>query len=412
MCGDAVSAARSPATKCAVQSIITNRFTTSNRVGQLRAGGDCRLPLRALYSDPHRPWGLWAGLGKRVVEDFRQIIARDQAKAPFFVGVDLGGTNIKVGVVDDEGRTLLKRKQPTNSPAGPEDGARRMGQAVCDALAELGLKPDDVPRVGLGSPGTMDVPAGMLLEPHNLQGWFDFPIRDRVAEHSGFPVSFANDANAAAFGEYWVGAGSDYTSMVMLTLGTGIGCGIIIDDLLIDGENSHGAECGHIIIDLDDDARVCGCGQPGHLEAYCSAPHVVRRTEETLAGGRASTLRARIAAGQTLTPLMLAEEAESGDAVSREIVLETARFLGIGIVTLLHTIDPAGVVLGGAMTFGRNEAPLGRAFRERIEEEIRRRAFPVIAERIKLDYASLGGDAGYIGAAGIARRDWRKLANA
>ena len=197
-------------------------------------------------------------------------------------------------------------------------------------------------------------------------------------------------------------------SMVMLTLGTGIGCGIIIGDLSIEGENSHGAECGHIIIDTGPDARMCGCGQPGHLEAYCSALHVVNRTEEALAAGRESSLSPRMAAGEELTPELLAQEAATGDALARDIIFDTARYLGVGAVTLLHTIDPTGIVLGGGMTFGRNETELGREFMEEFRTEVRQRAFPVIAERVMIDYASLGGDAGYVGAAGIARLHWRR----
>lgn len=340
--------------------------------------------------------------------DASQFIKASDAQAPLFAGVDLGGTNLKIGVVDDLGRTLSWLTDPTDAEKGPEDGARRMSDALLKAIAQAGISPSDVAQVGLGSPGTMDVPAGMLIRPHNLPGWFDFPIRDRLSQHCGRPVTFTNDANAAAYGEFWIGAGSSMHSMVMFTLGTGIGCGIIVGDLSIEGENSHGAECGHIIIDIDENARVCGCGQPGHLEAYCSAPHVVSRTEEALAAGGGSSLSPRIAAGEELTPELLAQEASQGDELSRKIVFDTARYLGVGAVTLLHTIDPSGIVLGGGMTFGRNETPLGREFMEEFRNEVRKRAFPVVAERVMIDYASLGGDAGYIGAAGIARLQWRR----
>jgi len=249
----------------------------------------------------------------------------------------------------------------------------------------------------------MDIPAGMLIEPVNLKGWDNFPIRDRVSRHAGLPVAFANDAAAAAYGEYWIGAGRAFHSLVLFTLGTGIGCGIIIGDLSIDGENSHGAECGHIIINSADDARVCGCGQPGHLEAYASATAVIKQTRQTLDAGRSSTLAVRLAEGEELSPKLLAVEAEAGDELSLEIIFDVARYMGIGIVNLLHTIDPNGVLLGGAMTFGGNDTELGRRFLDRIKQEVNRRAFAVLAERISIDFATLGGDAGYLGAAGIAR---------
>lgn len=333
----------------------------------------------------------------------RQQIPVTEASPPYYFGVDLGGTNIKIGLVDDLGRTIAWRSIPTDSARGPDDGARRMAVTMRELANEVGLTLADVPQVGLGSPGTMDVPAGMLLEPHNLPGWFNFPIRDCLSQHCGRPVTFVNDANAAAYGEYWVGSGRELSSMVLFTLGTGVGCGVIIGELLIEGENSHGAECGHIIIDYRDDARMCGCGQRGHLEAYASATGVIRRTEEVLAAGRPTSLRARIAAGEAVTPKLLAEEAEAEDELALELILETARYVGIGAVTLMHTIDPSGVVLGGAMTFGGHATALGRRFLDCVRQEVRTRAFPVLAERVTIDYASLGGDAGYLGAAGVAR---------
>lgn len=335
----------------------------------------------------------------------RHFLSKHEAKPPFFVGVDLGGTNIKMGVVDDLGRTLSWLTLPTLVEQGGEDASRRMGQAVCQVIKDAGLSRDDVARVGLGSPGTMDIPAGKLVVPANLKGWEHFPLRDRVAHHSGFPVTFANDATAAAYGEFWIGSGKDFHSMVLLTLGTGIGCGIIIGDLLLDGEHSHGGEFGHTIIDCDDDARVCACGRRGHLEAYASATAVTRRTQEQLDAGRPSTLHERIAQGAELTPLLVAQEGQRGDALSKEIIFDTAKYLGIGMVNLMHTIDPSGILVGGAMTFGGHDSQLGREFLARVKQEVKQRAYAVPAENTVIDFATLGGDAGYIGSAGIARAD-------
>ena len=338
----------------------------------------------------------------------RRFITKAEATAPFFVGVDLGGTNIKVGVVDDQGRPLSWLSVPTEVERGPEDGTRRMGAAVLEAIGQAGLKKKDIDFVGLGTPGTMDIPAGMLLTPGNLPGWWNFPIRDRLAEHTGLPVAFANDAGAAAYGEFWVGSGKVHHSMVLFTLGTGIGGGIIIGDLSIDGENSAGAELGHIIIDYNNDARHCTCGKQGHLEAYASAGGVVERAREALATGGTSSLARRLAGGEELTPLAVAEEASRGDALAHHVVMETARYLGIGAVSVMHTIDPNMVVFGGAMDFGGHETELGRAFLERIRREVRERALPVLAEKTVIDFAALGGDAGYIGAAGVARLAYRR----
>jgi glucokinase len=337
-----------------------------------------------------------------------ELITKSQADPPYFVGVDLGGTNIKVGLVDERGRPLAKLSIPTDVPRGPDDAAARMGKAVLDVIAKADITPKNVAHVGLGSPGTMDVPAGMLLEPPNLRGWENFPIRDRVSEACGLPVAFANDANAAAYGEFWVGSGRAFHSMVLLTLGTGVGGGIIIGDHSVDGEHSHGSECGHIIIDHHDDARMCNCGHTGHLEAYASATAVVKRASDLLDARRDTSIHRRLDAGEELSTLMLAEEAASGDAFSMELIVEAARYLGVGVTSLMHTIDPDGVVLGGAMTFGGHESPVGRRFLERVREEVRKRTFPVLREKTIVDFASLGSDAGYIGAAGIGRLANRK----
>jgi len=338
----------------------------------------------------------------------RKIVPKADATPPFYVGVDLGGTNIKLGVVDDLGQSLSALSIRTQPEKGPEDAIKRMAAAVGDAISKAGLTHDDIAWLGLGSPGTMDIPAGLLISPINLKGWDNFSICQRMADHTGLPIAFSNDAAAAAYSEYWIGSGRAFHSMVLLTLGTGIGGGIIIGDLSIVGENSHGAECGHIIINDADDARLCGCGQRGHLEAYASATAVIKRTREALDAGRESSLAKRLADGAVLTPKLVAEAAAAGDHLSLKIVDDTARYLGVAITSLMHTIDPNGVLLGGAMTFGGKGSKLGRHFLAQIKREIDRRAFPLLAERIVLDFASLGGDAGYLGAAGIARLEHRR----
>jgi glucokinase len=348
------------------------------------------------------------------------LLPLEKSQKPYFVGVDLGGTNIKVGLVDDLGRTISYLSIATEVRKGVEDGTTRMGGAVQQVAADAGLTTADIARVGLGSPGEMDIPTGMLIKPVNLKGWNNFQIRDRLAAACGVSVTFENDANAAAYGEFWVGSGRDYRSMALLTLGTGIGTGIIIDDVVIQGAHSCGGECGHVIIDCNEDARLCGCGQRGHVEAYASATGVVKRAQEALDAGRTSSLTKRLkraeglvpsaASGCKLTPKMIADEAVAGDAFSLEIIDETARYLGIGIVNILHTVNPEIVLIGGAMTFGGKASDLGCRFLKRTEAEVRRRALILPAQKTVLDFATLGGDAGYIGAAGVARLEHRALA--
>jgi glucokinase len=241
-----------------------------------------------------------------------------------------------------------------------------------------------------------------------LPGWWDFPIRDRASHHVGLPVAFANDANAAAYGEYWRGAGEKYHSLVLLTLGTGIGGGIIVGDTLIEGEHSCGSECGHILVNPASDAPMDSLGKRGSLESYSNATAVIDRALAALGSVTVTSLAKRKAAGEEITPHVIAQEAERGDEVARKVIMETGYWLAIGIVSLIHTIDPDAVLLGGAMTFGGDDSTVGREFLQTIRDEVRPRLLEPLRDTVNIEFASLGGDAGYIGAAGLARLEHRK----
>lgn len=333
-----------------------------------------------------------------------------EAKPPLFFGIDVGGTNIKIGLVDDLGRTLAFEEIETHESDGPQQAVDRAAE-TCERLSipckEAG---QPIVRVGLGTPGTMDIPNGLFLEPPNLPHWWHFPIRDAVSKACGLPVSFINDANAASFGEFWVGTGAKDNSLILLTLGTGVGGGIIVDGHLISGINSFGSECGHVIVDSRPDARLCVWGGgKGQLEAYASASAVAQRAEEGLRDGQPSSLTALAMAGKAITSRRVYEAAEKGDAFALKIVDETAFYLGIGITTLVHTIDPGLVVLGGAMNFGGPKSVVGQRFLSKIREVFAERTFPNVLAGTTIDFASLGGDAGYIGAAGFARKEFISL---
>jgi glucokinase len=314
---------------------------------------------------------------------------------PFFVGIDLGGTNIKSGVVDNEGRSLSSVSIETHAEKGPVAGVDRLVAAANKAVEASGIKWDRIAAVGLGSPGTMDLEAGMLLDPPNLPGWDNFPIRQRLAERLQKPTALQNDANAASYGEFWVGAGKGGRSLVMFTLGTGIGCGIVVDGMTIEGRHSHGAECGHIIIEMEN-GRQCSCGAYGHLEGYASATALVKRAHEAL-GADTKPSRLRSLEHDELTSRAISEAADSGDELARRLMRETAHYLAVGAVSLMHTIDPDIVLFGGGMIAA------GQPFLEAIRADIRAMAFPVPAAKTRVEYAQLGGEAGFIGAAGCAR---------
>ncbi|MCH9654988.1 MAG: ROK family protein [Planctomycetes bacterium] len=322
---------------------------------------------------------------------------------PYFVGVDIGGTNVKVGIVDDSGQTLAFCKTKTDVDKGVEAGLQHIYQAIEHVLSDCQFTMDDIKAIGIAAPGTMDIPGGKFVDPPNLPTWKGFPIRQVISDHySGKMTIFQNDANAAAYGEYWVGGAQEAHSLVFWTLGTGIGCGIIIDEMIIEGRHSHGSECGHSIIQMTN-GRLCDSGQYGTLEAYAGGKSLVRRCQEELDAGRDSLLNVQLEAGTELTPLLIAQMAEQGDDLSNELIMDSAMYLGVGTTTLMHTIDPDMVLFGGAVTFGGKGSELGQRFMNRIREEVKHRAFRVPYENTIIDFADLGSDAGYIGAAGCAR---------
>jgi glucokinase len=338
------------------------------------------------------------------------IAALTDAERPFFVGIDIGGTSIKIGLVDTVGRTLAYRTVPTDPRDGYPAALQRMYAAIGSIIDMLGLTLHDVKRIGMGIPGMISAKTGELFGAHNLPTWDNTPVAALLEEHIGIPVTLVNDANAAAYGEFWIGRGRDHHSLAMVTLGTGVGGGIVVDDQLIGGAHDFGGEVGHLIINASDDSRWCGCGQRGHLEAYCSATAVKNRLNEALEAGSESSLRKLRNEGHELTPLDVAAAAAAGDPLSYELVMETARYLGIGITNILHMIDPEILLIGGAMTFGGDEQPLGRDFINMVRHEVRRRAMPIQSKHAVIEFATLGGAAGYIGAAGIARLEERKVA--
>jgi glucokinase len=334
------------------------------------------------------------------------IIPVNQSQAPYFAGVDIGGTNIKIGLVDNCGQTLAFDSIITNEHAGPQQAVERSAETIGALAAKAGLSLDSIVRVGLGAPGTMCLKRGMLLDPPNLPNWHYFALQAAFEAAIQKPVSFINDANAAAFGEFWVGKGAKHDSLALLTLGTGVGGGIIVEGKLINGVNSFGSECGHLIVDSRPDARLCvwGGGR-GHLEAYASASAVAARAEEELRKGAVSSLSQILMHGKAITAKRVYEAALIGDAFSLKIIDETARYLGVGVTSIVHTTDPGLVVLGGAMNFGGSGSPIGERFLEGIRAEFKERTFSHVFEGTTITFATLGGDAGYLGAAGTARHD-------
>jgi glucokinase len=318
-----------------------------------------------------------------------------------YVGLDVGGTTMKAAVVTDEGKPLSAPVvMDTNPERGQEEGLETMCEAIRRAVAAAKLTMDGVAAIGVATPGLMDIKKGLILDPPNLKPWKNVPVRDHVAKCFGKPTAYQNDANAAAYGEFWVGAARGASSMVLFTLGTGVGGGIILDHTIIEGEHSHGGELGHMRIAMPDAGRLCGCGARGCLEAYASATNVVRRAREDMAAWRGPATRLRdyyTANDEDFTAKIIFDHAANGDALALKVVDDTAYYLALGACAVMATVDPEMIVFGGGMVGA------GEWFRAKIEDNVKRFGLPYPTKSVKVAFAKLGSDAGFIGTAGCAR---------
>ena len=336
------------------------------------------------------------------------ILPVSEAARPLFVGMNFGGAYLKIGVIDNNGRTISFFATPHHGERGPDEATKHAAQALKEALEKTDTKLSSIAAAGYSFPGALNPKTEQMHRPPNFPDWYGYPIVAKLMEYTGLKsVTFSNNANAAAYAEYWVGAAAGAQSICLLLLDTGIGCGIIVEGREIKGANGFGGEFGHMIVDPSPGARWCGCLQQGHLEAYCSSLSVARRTKELLEIGHPTSLVNRVSPNEELFGIArkVYEEADKGDELATHIILDTARFLGLGIVTLLHTIDPECVLIGGEMMFGGKGTKIGDMFLARIREEIVNRAIQGLGQSVKLDFAALGAFASMIGAAGLARED-------
>ena len=313
----------------------------------------------------------------------------------YIVGVDVGGTNIVVGTVPEDGsRVLGIRKERTQVPQGP-DGvvaqiARMVEHSVADAEAAAGAGSIEVAGVGVGSPGPLDTTNGIVLLTPNL-GWRNFPLRDRVHDATGLPATLDNDANCAIFGEWWRGAARGAEIVVGLTIGTGIGGGIVLDGEIFHGASDIAGEIGHMTI--DSTGRRCKCGNYGCLEAYASGTAIAERAVEGLQTGTMSRLAAYVNGELgAVTAQVVYDAARDGDDYALEVIRDTARFLGSGVANLVNIFNPEIIVICGGVT-----AAGDRLFKP-LAAEVARRAFRPAVERCRIVPGSLTGTAGVYGA--------------
>jgi glucokinase len=312
----------------------------------------------------------------------------------YCVGIDLGGTNLKAGLLDERAAVKCRFSIPTEAERGADRVIANIAGAVERAIAEADVKYEEVVGVGIGSPGPLSHKEGVIISPGNLPALRNVPIRGLIHERTGIKTTLENDANAAAWGEFWAGAGKDVNDLVMFTLGTGVGGGIIADGVLLRGYFENGAELGHLLV--QPGGRKCSCGQSGCVEAYSSAHNLARWAEELIAEGRKSSLSKKIDAGEMVMAEDVVEAARAGDALAGYVWDRVCYYLAIACVQVQHVINPQRIVLAGGLIAAEGFLldPLNKHFCSLTWE--------LLDDKPGIMTATLGNDAGFIGAAGCA----------
>lgn len=316
----------------------------------------------------------------------------------WIVGVDIGGTNLVVGVVPaDGGEPRGLRIRATEAERGPEavvtDIVRMARESVREVVGSGAGAAGEIVGLGAGCPGPINRASGVVIESPNLR-WKEFPLRDRIQALVDWPVAIDNDANCATYGEWWQGAGRGASSLIGVTIGTGIGGGYILDGKLVHGVSDGAGEVGHTTVNVS--GRRCACGNDGCLEAYASGPAIANRAREGLEAGTESVLSSLVEGDLgRITAATVYEAVVCGDTYATEVLTETAKFLGAGIANLVNILNPDAVVIMGGVTRAGDHlfVPL--------KAEVRRRAFRALVEACRILPARLPETAGVVGAAGI-----------
>jgi len=312
------------------------------------------------------------------------------------VGVDIGGTNVVVGTIAEDGSAIYGiKKERTLTGDGADAVVTQVAQMVDHSLSDtrsaLGATTVDVAGVGIGAPGPLSTKTGVVHLTPNL-GWRNFPLRDRVSEAVGLPATLDNDANCAIFGEWWQGAAKGADTVVGLTIGTGIGGGIVLDGKIHHGASDIAGEIGHMSI--DSTGRRCKCGNYGCIEAYASGTAIADRAVEGIEAGADSRLAEYVGGDlSAITAQVVYDAAKGGDEYALEVIKETSRFLGTCVANLVNVFNPGIVVVCGGVT-----AAGDRLFTP-LREEVKRRAFRPAVEACQILPGLLPGTAGVYGAA-------------
>lgn len=305
------------------------------------------------------------------------------------VGLDLGGTQIKGLLLDGAGTVHARAAWPSEAERGSEHGIARMAQLVRELATEVDLEVGHLTGVGVGTPGPLELAGGRIIRTANLPGWSNVPLRDLLAQQLGVAVVMLNDASAAAYGEYWLGAGQGVEDMALLTLGTGVGGGVISSGEVLVGHFDNAAELGHVI--FMPEGRACRCGQRGCVEAYAGRVGILDEVRTRLSNGSTSVLSDKLDRFD-VTDVVAAVEA--GDAVAEAVWNEACQAVAIACINLQHMFNPQRVLLGGGIAGAR------ATLLDRVTARFRENTWTLASDAPEICLARLGNDAGATGAAG------------
>lgn len=306
------------------------------------------------------------------------------------IGIDVGGTNVKIALVDGEGKIIYSNSVPTYAQMGYEYTVNNIKQAIKDLMKETNTEAKDIQGIGFDFPGQVDCKTGVVKNAPNIPGWVNVPIAQMIEEEFHIPTRIDNDVRCAALGELKFGAGRGCENFVCITVGTGIGSGIVINGKVVRGAANAAGELGHIKLQMED-GPLCGCGDSGCLEAFASGPSIVAMAQEYLKGGKSAKFR-ELAGDGEITPYIVAKAAEAGDPVAKRIFEKMGYYIGMGLTSVINLLNPERIIIGGGV------AECGELLLDPIRRTIIERAMKVQRDAVEIVPAELGNSAGVIGA--------------
>jgi glucokinase len=319
-------------------------------------------------------------------------------KRSVYLGIDIGGTNIKLGIVGAAGGVIARGLIPNMAGNAPRAELRRIHRMLPFLLGTG----QELAGVGIGCAGLVDASRGVLISSPNLPKWRNVPLRTAARGIFGVPAIVDNDATAAAYGEFVAGAGVGRRDFICITLGTGVGGGVIADGAVLRGAKNFAGELGHMMISMDGPR--CSCGNRGCLEAYIGARGLVRSAREKLKKRNGKILGSKIPAlSKALTPRAITKAALAGDRVARDVIEEAAAHLGCGIASLVNLFNPELIAVGGGVSAAFH------LMKKRVEKEVSERAYVASASKVVFTRAHLGNDASTVGASMLVKQSLSRL---